>query len=72
MHAVRDDPDERPPLTIVQAAERLACSPRRVLRLIADGELHMIQLGTTARTMRIEQDELDAFKARGGVRPRQG
>lgn len=59
--------DDQPPLLIAEVAERLACSPRRVLQLIADGQLRAIQLGTTARTMRIERAELEAFIARGGV-----
>lgn len=56
-----------PPLTVAQVAQRLATSQRRVLRLIADGHLPAVQLGSTARTMRVEVAALEAFIEQGGI-----
>ena len=60
-------PNHEPPYTIGEVAARLACSQHRVLQLIADRHLKVIQLGTTARTMRIEPAELQRFIDEGGI-----
>jgi excisionase family DNA binding protein len=56
-----------PPLTIRQVAQRLATSQRRVLVLIADGHLPAVQLGSTARTLRVEVAALERFIDDGGI-----
>ena len=48
-------------LTIRQAAEHLACSPKMVRRAIDRGELKCVRIGESARSDRIHPEDLEAF-----------
>lgn len=60
------------PLTILQVAQQLGAPQSTVQQLIADGELIAFQYGATARTIRVEQSEVDDFKRRHRINPEGG
>jgi excisionase family DNA binding protein len=48
-------------LTVSEVAQRLRCSPRKVVRLAAEGELQRVKLG---RLTRYTPESVAAFKER--------
>lgn len=60
-----------PLLLAYEAAEILRVGPRTLRRLVVAGELRVVNVGTGARTVRIDPDSVRAFierRSQGGQR----
>jgi len=51
-------------MRINEAAERLQVSPRQVRRLVDNGELRVVRLGSSAKSDRVHPDDLDELHQR--------
>jgi excisionase family DNA binding protein len=60
--------DDRPPLTVPEAAGQLRVHESTLYRAIQDGILGAYSVGSGGRAIRIPAAELDAFKARKRIR----
>ena len=52
-------------LTVREAAERLAVDPKTIRRLVQNGELRAVRVGS--RSVRIPASDIDAFLTRSEV-----
>lgn len=56
-------------MTLAQAAELSACSPRTLRRAINDGQLIAMRLGQSGKSDRIHAADLEAWWQRSRLRP---
>jgi len=61
---------ERPFLTVAEAADELAVTERFIRKLIADGDLRAVKVGT--RVVRIRRSDLEGLLRPARVIPRLG
>ena len=70
MSSTATDPNRSPFLTVARAADELAVTERFIRKLIADGQLRAVKVGT--RVVRIRRSDLDDLLRPARVVPRLG
>ena len=70
MSSTATDPTRSPFLTVARAADELAVTERFIRRLIAEGELRAVKVGS--RVVRIRRSDLDDLLRPARVIPRLG